>query len=244
MILHARPNWSRSPGPAARVTSKKRSRPKTFVGVVINERQHAKHAQALARARAEGIVVVGGTTDASKGWFVEPTVLEVPDPRSPFITAELFAPVLTAYVSDDRDWEDTLRLVDESSAYGLTGEVFAADEPAVVAASDALRSPGATSTSTTSRPVRSSPAAVRRRSRVGHQRQGWQRVELDPLRQLGGHQAEPPARPRLPLSLSGALARCPDRDTTARSASLISFAERPLVPAPRSREPLLQAAVR
>jgi 1-pyrroline-5-carboxylate dehydrogenase len=113
--------------------------PETFVGAVINERQHAKHAEALARARAEGIVVVGGTTDASKGWFVDPTVLEVPDPRSPFITEELFAPVLTAYVYDDRDWAETLRLVDESTAYGLTGAVFAADEHAVAEAGDALR---------------------------------------------------------------------------------------------------------
>ena len=113
--------------------------PETFVGAVINERQHAKHAKALARARAEGVVVVGGTTDASKGWFVDPTVLEVSDPHSPFITEELFAPVLTAYVYDDSDWEGTLRLVDESTPYGLTGAVFAADEHAVAEANDALR---------------------------------------------------------------------------------------------------------
>ena len=113
--------------------------PETYVGAVINERQHAKHAEALARARAGGLVVVGGTTDASKGWFVDPTVLEVADPRSPFITEELFAPVLTAYVYDDRDWEGTLRLVDESTPYGLTGAVFAADEAAVAQAGDALR---------------------------------------------------------------------------------------------------------
>jgi len=113
--------------------------PETFVGAVINERQHAKHAEALARARAEGLVVVGGTTDASKGWFVDPTVLEVSDPHSPFITEELFAPVLTAYVYDDRDWEGTLRLVDESTRYGLTGAVFAADSRAVTEANETLR---------------------------------------------------------------------------------------------------------
>ena len=111
----------------------------TFVGAVINDRQHAKHAKALARARAEGAVVVGGTTDDSKGWFVDPTVLEVSDPHSRFITEELFAPVLTAYVYDDRDWEGTLRLVDESTSYGLTGAVFAADEHAVAEANDVLR---------------------------------------------------------------------------------------------------------
>jgi 1-pyrroline-5-carboxylate dehydrogenase len=113
--------------------------PSTYVGAVINARQHAKHAEALARARADDLVVVGGGTDDSVGWFVDPTVLEVADPHSPFITEELFAPVLTTYVYEDADWADTLRLVDESTPYGLTGAVFAADATAVQEAGDALR---------------------------------------------------------------------------------------------------------
>jgi 1-pyrroline-5-carboxylate dehydrogenase len=113
--------------------------PETYVGAVINARQHAKHVDALARARTEGLVVVGGNTDDSTGWFVDPTVLEVADPASPFITQELFAPVLTTYVYDDADWERTLTLVDESTQYGLTGAVFAADADAVQQANDALR---------------------------------------------------------------------------------------------------------
>ena len=113
--------------------------PRTYLGAVINARQFRKHAEALARARAEGLVVVGGTTDDSVGWFVDPTVLEVSDPASPFLTQELFAPVLTAYVYEDSAWEQTLRLVDESTAYGLTGAVFAADPAAIGQAGDALR---------------------------------------------------------------------------------------------------------
>jgi 1-pyrroline-5-carboxylate dehydrogenase len=113
--------------------------PETYVGAVINARQHAKHVEALGRARTEGIVVVGGNTDDATGWFVDPTVLEVDDPTSPFITQELFAPVLTTYVYDDADWEQTLRLVDESTPYGLTGAVFAEDATAIQQADDALR---------------------------------------------------------------------------------------------------------
>ncbi|MFG1702666.1 L-glutamate gamma-semialdehyde dehydrogenase [Nonomuraea sp. M3C6] len=113
--------------------------PETFVGAVINARQHAKHAEALARARAEKLVVVGGRTDDSLGWFVDPTVLEVDDPTSPFMTQELFAPVLTTYVYDDSAWAQVLRLVDESTSYGLTGAVFAADPAAVMQAEHALR---------------------------------------------------------------------------------------------------------
>jgi 1-pyrroline-5-carboxylate dehydrogenase len=113
--------------------------PETYVGAVINAKQHAKHVEALTRARAEGLVVVGGNTDDSTGWFVDPTVLEVTDPSSPFITQELFAPVLTTFVYDDADWEQTLRGVDESTPYALTGAVFAGDESAVRQASEALR---------------------------------------------------------------------------------------------------------
>jgi len=113
--------------------------PETYIGAVINARQHAKHARALAQARAEDHVVVGGNTDDTTGWFVDPTVLEVSDPRSPFITEELFAPVLTAYVYDDADWDQTLELVDESTPYGLTGAVFAAEGSAVQQANDTLR---------------------------------------------------------------------------------------------------------
>jgi 1-pyrroline-5-carboxylate dehydrogenase len=113
--------------------------PRTYVGAVINARQFAKHAGALARARAENLVVVGGNTDDSVGWFVDPTVLEVTHPASPFLTQELFAPVLTAYVYDDSAWDETLRLVDESTPYGLTGAVFAADPAAIERADDALR---------------------------------------------------------------------------------------------------------
>ena len=113
--------------------------PETYVGAVINERQFRKHEKALAEARAQGLVVVGGSTDDSTGWFVDPTVLEVFDPHSSFITEELFAPVLTTFVYDDADWDSTLHLVDESTAYGLTGAVFAQDARAVAEADDALR---------------------------------------------------------------------------------------------------------
>jgi 1-pyrroline-5-carboxylate dehydrogenase len=54
------------------------------------------------------------------------------------MTEELFAPVLAAYVYDDADWDKTLRLVNESTSYGLTGAVFASDEQAIAEADEAL----------------------------------------------------------------------------------------------------------
>ena len=109
------------------------------IGAVINARQFAKHEAALAQARAEGLVLTGGHTDAQVGWFVEPTVLQVDDPQSPFLTEELFAPVTAALVYDDSDWAKTLHLVDNSTGYGLTGAVFATDEHAITEADDILR---------------------------------------------------------------------------------------------------------
>jgi 1-pyrroline-5-carboxylate dehydrogenase len=113
--------------------------PEVFVGAVINARQHAKHAKALSQARTDGIVVAGGNTDDSVGWFVDPTVLEVADPHSPFMTEELFAPVLTAFAYEDSQWDDVLRLVDTSTPYGLTGAVFAQERSAVEDAERELR---------------------------------------------------------------------------------------------------------
>ena len=115
------------------------ARPGTHLGAVINERQYAKHAAALSRAREQGVIIAGGTSDDSVGWFVDPTVLEVADPRSEFMLDELFAPVLAAYVYDDGHWDSTLALVDASTEYGLTGAVFASDEAAILQADQALR---------------------------------------------------------------------------------------------------------
>jgi 1-pyrroline-5-carboxylate dehydrogenase len=115
------------------------TRPGVHLGSVINARQHARHTAALERARAEGVVLVGGTTDDTVGWFVDPTLLEVSDPHSPFMTDELFAPVMAVFVYPDTEWEPTLRLVDSTTEFGLTGAVFATDESAMTKADHVLR---------------------------------------------------------------------------------------------------------
>jgi 1-pyrroline-5-carboxylate dehydrogenase len=113
--------------------------PGTQVGAVISVRQHSKHAVTLARARAENVVLCGGNTDDSTGWFVDPTLLEVTNPLSPFMTEEFFAPIMTVYVYEDAKWQETLELVDRSTEFGLTGAVFATDEGAINEADQALR---------------------------------------------------------------------------------------------------------
>jgi 1-pyrroline-5-carboxylate dehydrogenase len=112
----------------------------TFLGGVISREAFEKHRDAIEKAKEDGLeVVVGGGTDDSEGWFVEPTVLRTDDPRSDTMVRELFGPILTVYVYEDREWSETLELVDSTSPYGLTGAVFSRDRAAVAEAARVLR---------------------------------------------------------------------------------------------------------
>jgi 1-pyrroline-5-carboxylate dehydrogenase len=84
-------------------------------------------------------VLCGGGADDAEGWFVQPTLLQTTDPGSRTMREEIFGPVLTLYVYPESRWAETLRLVDETSPYGLTGAVFARDRRAVDQAWGALR---------------------------------------------------------------------------------------------------------
>jgi len=112
----------------------------TYVGAVIDEGSFRRQEDAIARARCEGAkIVVGGNVDRRDGWFVAPTVLEVTDPHCDSMSRELFGPILSVWVYDDKDWDDVLTLVDGTSPYALTGSVFAQDRPALSEATKRLR---------------------------------------------------------------------------------------------------------
>jgi 1-pyrroline-5-carboxylate dehydrogenase len=112
-----------------------------FMGAVIDAGAFETQREAIAEARShEGTeIVVGGGTDDSKGFFVEPTVIETRDPKFRLMRDEIFGPVVTTYVYDENRWGDTLDLVDSTAPYGLTGAVFAEDRAAVQEAEDRLR---------------------------------------------------------------------------------------------------------
>ena len=111
-----------------------------FMGAVIDGSAFETQAQAIAEARDAGAeIVAGGNVDDSEGWFVEPTVIKTEDPTFRLMQDELFGPVVTAYVYDEKKWDDTLDLVDETGSYALTGAVFANDRAAIGQAHDALR---------------------------------------------------------------------------------------------------------
>lgn len=110
-----------------------------FMGAVIDQRAFDRISGYLADAKQNAKVIAGGTADGSTGWFVKPTLVETTDPKYRLMCEEIFGPVVTAYVYDDDKWEETLKLVDETSDYALTGAVFAQDRAALKQAHAALR---------------------------------------------------------------------------------------------------------
>ena len=112
-----------------------------FMGAVIKKGAFDKHAAAIAEAReTRGMkVLAGGTCDDKEGWFVQPTLLQTDDPSVRHMRDEFFGPIVTLHVYPDQAWDETLRLVDRTSPYALTGAVFARDRAAIVQATMSLR---------------------------------------------------------------------------------------------------------
>lgn len=112
-----------------------------FMGAVIDARAFAKIKGYIELAReSDGATLwKGGECDDSVGYFVQPTVVLVDDPGHRLMTEEVFGPVVSIYVYEDSDFADVLKLCDESTAYGLTGAIFARSRGAVRQAKDTLR---------------------------------------------------------------------------------------------------------
>ena len=111
-----------------------------FMGAVIDASAFKTHSKAIAEARSAGAeILTGGETDDSEGYFVSPTVITTDDKDFRLLRDELFGPIVTTYVYDEKRWDETLKLVDETAPYGLTGAVFATDRAAIDEAHDALR---------------------------------------------------------------------------------------------------------
>ena len=113
----------------------------TFVNAVIDERAYNKITGYIKQAKvgSETELIAGGGFDNSKGWFIEPTVFKTTDPHYKTMEEEIFGPVLTIYVYPQDDYEATLKLVDSTSPYALTGAIFSKDRYAVDQAVNALR---------------------------------------------------------------------------------------------------------
>ena len=112
-----------------------------FVTAVISETSFDKLARYIDQAKkdSDAEVIMGGNYDKSKGYFIEPTVILTTNPKYSTMETELFGPVVTIYVYEDAKWSETLKLVDETSEYALTGAVFSECRYAVEEATIALQ---------------------------------------------------------------------------------------------------------
>lgn len=112
-----------------------------FITAVIHEGSFDKLAKYIDQAKADSDaeIIVGGNYDKSKGYFIEPTVIVTSNPKYTTMCTELFGPVITIYVYNEEEYSETLKLVDETSEYALTGAILSQDRYAVVEATKALQ---------------------------------------------------------------------------------------------------------
>ena len=111
-----------------------------FITAVIHEGSFDKLVHHIEEAKENSNVEIfaGGNYDKSKGYFIEPTVILTKDPNYTTMSTELFGPVVTIYIYEDGNWNETLKLVDSTSEYALTGAVFSTDRYAITEATKAL----------------------------------------------------------------------------------------------------------
>jgi 1-pyrroline-5-carboxylate dehydrogenase len=104
-----------------------------FINAVINEAAFDKLVGYIEKAKKdkEVEIIYGGNYDKSKGYFIEPTIILSKDPHYITMEEELFGPILTIYVYDQKKWAETIQLVDRTSIYGLTGSIFSKDRYAI-----------------------------------------------------------------------------------------------------------------
>ncbi|MBN8782802.1 MAG: 1-pyrroline-5-carboxylate dehydrogenase [Sphingobacteriales bacterium SCN 48-20] len=112
-----------------------------FVNAVIDEKSFDKIRQYIDDAAKDpnATILVGGDADKSKGYFIQPTVIETKNPQSVTMCEEIFGPVLTIYVYDENEFEQALELVDTTSPYALTGSIIATDRAAIERATVKLK---------------------------------------------------------------------------------------------------------
>jgi len=111
-----------------------------FVNAVIDEKSFDKLAKYIDGAKNDKNVeiVAGGTYDKSAGYFIQPTVIRADDPKYVTMCEELFGPVLTIHVYDENKFEETLKIVDSTSIYALTGSIISNDRYSIETATRAL----------------------------------------------------------------------------------------------------------
>jgi len=104
---------------------------RNFMGAVIDKKAFDRISEYLADAKQNARVIAGGTAKDDSGYFIEPTLIESPEPGYRLMCEEIFGPVVTVSVYDDAEWHETLKTVGSTSPYALTGSIFSRDREGV-----------------------------------------------------------------------------------------------------------------
>ena len=112
-----------------------------FITAVIHEASFDKLVRFIEQAKkdSDAEILVGGNYDKSVGYFIEPTVIVTTNPKYTTMETELFGPILTIFIYEDEQWSATLKLIDTTSDYALTGAIFSQDRYAIEEATMALQ---------------------------------------------------------------------------------------------------------
>jgi len=111
-----------------------------FMGPVIGKTAFDKINGYIQGAKQSGDeILIGGTSDGTKGYYIHPTVILCKDPKAKTLVDEIFGPVLSIYVYEDADYEKTCTVIDQTTQYGLTGSIFSNDRSALLLATNKLR---------------------------------------------------------------------------------------------------------
>lgn len=112
-----------------------------FMNAVIDEKSFDNIMGYISKAKntSDAEIIFGGTGDKSKGYYVQPTVIQAHNPHFVTMEEEIFGPVLSIYVYKAEDFKETIKLVDETSPYGLTGSIFASDRGILVNVAEELK---------------------------------------------------------------------------------------------------------
>ncbi len=114
---------------------------KSYMGAVIDEKAFDNITSYIkyAEEKEEFNIILGGKFDSTNGWFIEPTIVKTEDPQGKMMSEEIFGPVVTIYLYDEEEYEETLKLCDRTSPYSLTGSIFSKDSHATHMAERLLR---------------------------------------------------------------------------------------------------------
>ena len=149
------------------------------MGAVIDRKAFDSIGGYIDRGAARRRSSPAARSTRAKGYFISPTLVETERAGLRLLCEEIFGPVVTVYVYHDAQYSETLKLVDQTSPYALTGAVFARDRAAVREAMPALRNAAGNfyiNDKPTGAVVGQQPFGGARG--VGHQRQG--RLEAQP----------------------------------------------------------------